>query len=314
MKSKQEFLDYYKSLTEHDTELKEREKTLVKPKLTEKPKFLIILPFLVPIMAFAAIAFGGFELLAVLPFLMFFIFIGLFVFLIINFAIPYLKNYRAFKIINDKYKEPLIKFLMEDKIYSYNKKEYINKKDFNKSKMFGYYNRYKGEDLTTVYIPNKNNDLFLRFSDLTVEEHETDKDGKSSTHTVFHGVFGFIEFSKTYDLSLSINCNGWFSGNERVELESIEFNKNYKVHSNDQILSRVILTPKRMEYMMKYKGKHSKIILVGNRIYFAFAGSDMFAPSVAEHAQEVSVDDFYEDVKNMNDMIEQVKQVLEVLD
>lgn len=310
MKSKEEFITYYKTLIENDVELQEKQKTLERKNVKKYAKFILPIPFLI-LLAFLTVVLTG-EFFA---FLFFFpiIFGGVFVIILVSligYAIPMLKNRRVFKYVEDKYKDKLVTYLMEDKIYSFKKEEYIDKKTFGESKLYGYYNRYEGEDLTTIVVPNKENDLMIRFSDLLVKNVTKDKDGHNHTRIIFDGVFGVVEFSRPYDLMMSINGFSWFSNLEKVELESIEFNKMYKVHTNDQIRARMVLKPNRMDEMLRYSGKSLRASLKGNKLYFGIWGSKMFSAEVADSGKEISVNDFYNDVKMINEFIEMLIETL----
>lgn len=312
MKSKKEFLEHYNQISKQDLELKDKqEKLMVQKNLGWLKHLWVVLGFLLLVIMISFVNLGDsmWGMLISPAQLIFIAFISVFVLLVVYVFVPAYKRQAVFQIINEKYKGKLIKFLMEDKTYSFNKDAYIEQNHFVESNLYGYFNRYNGEDLTTLVVPSKNGDFVVRMADLDVEQVTEHKNGTTTT-TIFNGVFGYVVFAKKYAFELSVNQK---CGREKVGLESIEFNKKYKIYSNDQILSRMILTPDKMEKFLKYE-KQVKINFVGNKMFFGISGAKLFNPEIDFKNKKVLVDDIYSDIECMLDVFGQLDEILKVLE
>lgn len=309
MKSKEEFLTYYNQLTKDDVELESKTKNAPKVKFNAKWLYLLILiPIVIMIFVFIAISQNniayGFVPTIFIPI----IFI-VFIVVAIICLIPYFQRYRVVKYFEGKYKDKLVNFLLEDKTCLFEKENCVDKKDFRNSKMFSAFNRYHGEDLVTVVTPTQIGEMVIRFSDLFVENETKDSKGNSSTTTIFNGVFGYCQFEKQFEFKLGVNSGFWKY--EKVSLESIDFNKKFKIYSNDQITSRLVFTPDRMQKLMdKNLSKRLSVHLFDNRIYFAFHGEELFKTVLGGENNQINVEDFYHDIQVLNEIIEELKKVL----
>jgi hypothetical protein len=112
------------------------------------------------------------------------------------------------------------------------------------------YDRYRSEDLITGII--KGTDFKFYEVELEEERKHTDSKGNTTTTyvTVFKGFVVSIHLNRQYRGNIRISAdsalNRLFS-KDRVRLESMEFEKLFDVHADDQISSRTILTPLFME-------------------------------------------------------------------
>lgn len=316
MKSKQEFLAYCEQLTKNDVELKQKTKAF-----QGKSTLTIILTILgcgvlvigLGLLIVAAttdfnlfVVGGGIAMLiAPVGFLTIFL-------LLITTAIPELKKINAYKYYENKYKTEIVNFLLEGKTYSFAPDKKIDSKIFSQSQLFGGFNRYSGEDLLTIVEPTNHGDLTVDMCDLTVEYVSRDKDGKTSTQTIFSGIFGVCYLPKPCEFSIGVNC-GKFKY-KKVQLESIDFNKEFKIYSDDQIHARVVFTPDRMEKIMHLQSKTSNrpyVHLTGNKIYFGISGARLFSAIYEKQTQTITAEDFYYDVAMMEQLFGFVKQILE---
>lgn len=118
--------------------------------------------------------------------------------------------------------------------------------------------RYSSNDLVTGNYKN----IGFTQSDVHIEEeHETrDSDGNTRRYyvTIFKGRWMIFDFNKKFKADVQVAQKGfgnnkvgsWFSGEEKfqkVEMESQEFNKAFKVYAQQPIDAFYILTPKIME-------------------------------------------------------------------
>ncbi len=144
-----------------------------------------------------------------------------------------------------------------------------------------HYDRYGGED----YVRGVMDGVKFEFSDIHTEYRTTDSKGKTHWQTVFKGTFFVSEFNKKFKGrvlvypdysekflgSLANSFQKFYSHNlEFVKMDSPEFEKEFVVYSNDQILARYVLSTALMEKIMKFKKAIKK------PIYFSFKNNMMF--------------------------------------
>lgn len=130
--------------------------------------------------------------------------------------------------------------------------------------------RYDGED----YFAGQVGATDLLFSELHVERKETSTDskGRSSTHwvTVFRGIYLVADFHKHFSCSVQIvpdvaEANfGWlgrklqgFTGN-LVRLGNPEFERAFKVTSDDDVGAHYLLTPDMQERFLDLRNRWSE--------------------------------------------------------
>ncbi|EIE39348.1 DUF3137 domain-containing protein [Mycoplasmopsis canis] len=93
---------------------------------------------------------------------------------------------------------------------------------------------------------------------------------KINTHALGDKGFAFTLFNGTFD--------NWFSSLKKIQFENKEFNKIFKMHSDNEIKSRMMYTPLSMELSLKRlrdninsKVKNFKVYSTGEEIYFSFS-------------------------------------------
>lgn len=154
--------------------------------------------------------------------------------------------------------------------------------------------------------------------DCQIEERRTEVDSHGNTRTyyvtLFLGRFFIFDFNKEFDGRVVVSeswVNSLFSGFERVKLESVDFNKKFKVYTTNDETAFYILTPQIMEKMMeiekKYKGSIS-FSFIGSRMYLAINnGIDTFELKLFKKVDEKFIIDLKKDLETMNSIIEQLK-------
>ena len=116
------------------------------------------------------------------------------------------------------------------------------------------YDRYSSEDFISGKIEEKE----FGFYEVKLEEkhEEKDKDGKTKIRweNVFRGYIIFFDFETRYDGYIRLAPNSRFGqlfdglrSDERIKLESTEFEKQFDVYADDQIAARTVVTPKFMQ-------------------------------------------------------------------
>ena len=222
---------------------------------------------------------------------------------------------KAQKYYENNYLDKVINLVLKDIKFSFSSKEYISSEIFDESKFVIGYDRYKGSDLLTINIPNddnseSNNNLIL--CDLIVEEKHEDRDGDTHWSTVFGGIFGYVDFPCEFKCNLFLNVHsfGISFKLEKVELEDIEFNKNFSVYSSDQIESRYILTPIMMEKLLKLKEKagNIRVTIIKDKLYVGFDDLNLFVMNSVQNGNiESMFMGFYDVIEIIIGLVEEIK-------
>ncbi|MDD4294617.1 MAG: DUF3137 domain-containing protein [Candidatus Omnitrophica bacterium] len=246
--------------------------------------------------------------------------IGIFLGLIVGGAVTYFltREYR----INFKVKivAKIIEFIDPDFIYIPNNR--ISEDKFVQSKLFGRFNRYRGDD----YVKGKVGDTEIEFSELHVAYHTSN--GKNShTKPVFDGLFVIAEFNKNFKgktivlpdkaekmfggLGNFFQKANWMRG-DLVKLEDTEFEKLFVVYSDDQIEARYILSTSFMQRIKDFRKKANKKIYISFVDTKIFVGiryrKNLFEPNVFKTILDIKpIIDYYRDLRLAVDIIEDLK-------
>jgi hypothetical protein len=153
-----------------------------------------------------------------------------------------------------------------------------------------------------------------------------DKNGKQnvSWHTIFQGLFISADFHKDFRGCTFVRTDvaekffgSWgrmfqkpvFSNLQLIHLEDVDFEREFVVHSDDQIEARYILSPAMMRRMLELKQKFS------SRIEFSFLQSRVFlAISHTEDFFEPELRQSVLDPVYLRNHIQQVQLVLGVVE
>lgn len=260
------------------------------------------------------VPFGGFmlmpETLGTMHTILFAIGVALILFGVI-FIFLTKKHKRAYR---NAYKQKVVAEIVKlvDDSWAYEPDNMISQNEYHRSELFRqHYDRYKGDD----FISGKIDKTEFKCSELHTEYEttSTDSDGKSTTewHTIFQGLFFHADFNKEFSGKTYIapdfaekTFGKWGQKLQKgtgpaplVKLEDPEFEKQFVVHSTDQIEARYILTPTIMEAMTKLRKDFNvplNFSFIGNRIYCAMSFSkELFEPKIMRSGVK------FEDVENM---------------
>ena len=217
--------------------------------------------------------------------------------------------------LEKKYKNKVLDFIFKDTKYSYSKHDYISKRIFTKSQLARDYEDLEGEDLLVLNIPDDNNNetstnLIISDVHATKEVYNNDKD-RYETKTLYKGVLGYVEFPFKFNCRLTINRNeyAYMENLSKVELESIDFNKKFKVRSSDQIEARYILTTDMMAKLMAIheREKNFELVLDENMMFISMPWRNMFSVKVGKTVDGEAFLGFYEDIALFMDIIKEIQ-------
>ena len=176
-----------------------------------------------------------------------------------------------FKKLSQQFKRVHIKEIIENEISEcfFDPDKGFEKEIVYGSKILRKEDRYYSEDYLSGVIKGRK----FESSDLKLQDVRSN--GKSTTVvTVFQGRFYIIEFDKKFESdvyimpNLSIGFN-WFSELQRVDLESMAFNKLYDVFSIDKHSAFYLLKPAFMEKLIEFRN-------VAKRVMFGFKEAQVY--------------------------------------
>jgi len=194
---------------------------------------------------------------------------------------------KVFSDFDAKYRDQFMAKLLEGYNYTYNRNHYISKLVYSKLGFTSTGDDYDGEDLLEIEIPNKDGSpsgSWLRICDLYITETHvyTDSDGNThtETETIYSGAFGYVLFKEEFKCALGLDSLPNVRGLKRIKLEDIEFNKQFRIHSTDQLEALRILTPDMMQKLLALnkKAKHLAVMLQGNAMSLGFS-KNLFEPT-----------------------------------
>lgn len=172
--------------------------------------------------------------------------------------------------------------------------------------------KYYGDD----YVEGKIGQTSLRFSEVHAYIEENTSDDKKRYVEVFGGIFFIGDFNKNFNGHTYVfpdkmeKAFGRFakflqslssSNGQLVNLEDIEFEKEFKVYSDDQIEARYILSTSLMQRILDYKRKANSDIMMAfkeSKIYMAIPiKGNLFEPKIfGKLISDETLRKYYEDL------------------
>lgn len=189
------------------------------------------------------------------------------------------KNKNKFNI---KYKNIVIKKLMSN---FYDNLEYFPDKPmpeyiYGEVEYNEHYNRYKSDDYLKAKIDDK---YSIQMAEIMTQKEETYKDSDGTTHTKtitkFHGVFAKVLMNKSINSELKIMQNGKLVFENRLKMDSSEFEKYFDVKASNSIVGMQLLTADIMEELIEFENKTNMkfdVFIKNNELYIRFHSGEMF--------------------------------------
>ena len=126
------------------------------------------------------------------------------------------------------------------------------------------------------YVKGKYKNISFEMSDIKIEEESTDSDGNRTRYTIFEGQWYIFDFNKEFKAHVQVCEKNFVSARrgslfakkedrfKKIELEDVDFNKQFRVYAQNELDAFYILTPNIIE---KIKDLNNKI---KGRILFCF--------------------------------------------
>lgn len=224
---------------------------------------------------------------------------------------------KVFRDFDDHFRDQFMAKLLEGYNYKYNRNHYISASVYSKIGFTSTGDDYSGQDLLEIEIPNKDGEpsgCWLRICDLHItEEHTyTDNDGNihTETETIYSGAFGYVLFKEEFKCALGLDALPNVRGLKRLKLEDIEFNKQFRIHSTDQLEALRILTPDMMQKLLALnkKAKRLAVMLQYDALSLGFA-KNLFEPTKkgAKNLAERYLP-LYDDISILVKIVEEIRR------
>lgn len=184
------------------------------------------------------------------------------------------------------------------------------------TRMIGTGDAYSSNDLTMGTYKN----VKFAQADVHIQVEERDNDGNSHYVTVFMGRWMIFEFPKKFNFRMAV-ASKKFGGalqlrrgkNDRkfqkIETESVDFNRNFVIYAEDGFEAFYILDPAFMTKIENIAKEHPRCMLCfyDNRLYVGINdGNDSFEPPapskpIDEQAESAKI---MKDIKVVTDLVE----------
>ena len=223
-------------------------------------------------------AVGGFFLVVAIISLIFTFYIVMIIGVIIAVVMFVLSHAEKTKFSN-MYKDELMLVLLSDmyEAPTYNRKGSIPRSIIDGTKLTSRADRFTGED----HITGKYKGVSFEVCDVRMEERRTTSNGKTTTTTYvtyFLGRWMIFKFNRVFKEELRIVEKGLFGSSYvprqqvKVETESIEFNKKFKISATSEQYAFYQITPSMLEKLQTlekiFKG-HISFLFRGNELHIA---------------------------------------------
>ncbi len=174
------------------------------------------------------------------------------------------------------------------------------------------FNRFHQDDYIEGIL---NNEVLVKMSDLHIQHHV--KSGKHShTYEVFQGIFVQTECNKDIGTYIKISKNQlkMFGQQDRVEMDSQEFEKYFDIYSEDKMITMQLLTSDVMATLVDFYTRYNieyEIVIRDNKIYMRFFTGAMFEPKIFGNSMDKELLlKYYCILKFIVDVTKEVNKVL----
>ena len=254
--------------------------------------------FTIWVLMFTGISQMASPLLAILP-------IGLLVVSIYKVA-TYRKKGKGGANFNDKYQKTvvadLLSHLYTDPTY-YGLSDNPNLRQESKE-LYNYAAFDKGYDTFAVSYgwSMKYGDHNLKIYDLHTQERHEDSDGNTTYVTTFKGLFGEMTLPHNFNAEIQINKRGYnYTKLEKVNMDSVTFNKEYRVCASDKVLAMQLLTHDIMDKILELTAKSDKVKfefrIINDKLYYRIFNYNTFTHDGKELFDRKELDNDYKNAK-----------------
>lgn len=215
------------------------------------------------------------------------------------------------------FKENIVKRVVEYfGPFSYMPLGNIPKSDYDSANFGESYDIYESEDLIVGNIE----DIKLAMAEIKLIDEYTDEDGHTTYTTKYDGLFSRVNLNSQLDADIYIlDRKKNFKRDYRfdyikVNADSEEFNREFSLYSNNDVVALQLLTSDIMQKIVELKKEMNinyEIIFKNNSIYFRFETGSMF--EVKNYNDYFDKDTIYRYFKVMEFTISISKSIIKIL-
>lgn len=289
-----------------------------KDKLTKASLITMSILFVLALIVFFAITGANFSIVTILP--------ALFMSTIFVFAITAIVVAIATRKEAAEYKKTYKAYFVEQNLaktftnLQYQHEAGLNKQVLATTQMINTGDRYSSNDLTMGKYKNVN----FTQADVHIEEEYTDSDGDTHYTTIFRGRFMIFEFPKKFNFKLEVVSKFFGVGKvpgrnpqtgrkfEKFEVESIDFNKKFKIYAEDGFETFYLLDPSFILKIEKVSAEYDKKMIfcfVDNKLYVGInEGKDSFEPPRPSKPidEQLEIEKVSHDIKVITDFVDEL--------
>ncbi len=289
-----------------------------KDKLTRVSLITVSILFVLALIVFFAITGANFSIVTILP--------ALFMSAIFVFAITAIVVAIATRKEAAEYKKTYKAYFVEQNLaktftnLQYQHEAGLNKQVLAATQMINTGDRYSSNDLTMGKYKNVN----FTQADVHIEEEYTDSDGDTHYTTIFRGRFMIFEFPKKFNFKLEVVSRFFGVGKvpgrnpqtgrkfEKFEVESIDFNKKFKIYAEDGFETFYLLDPSFILKIEKVSAEYDKKMIfcfVDNKLYVGInEGKDSFEPPRPSKPidEQLEIEKVSHDIKVITDFVDEL--------
>lgn len=168
--------------------------------------------------------------------------------------------------------------------------------------------------ISNDYISASYKNIHFETSDVLIQDEHTDSDGHDYYSTIFKGQWYIFDFNKPFKSNFQVcekGFDGILKGNiffpnhlQSVEMEDMEFNKDFDVYSSNDLDAFYVLTPKTIENIKTIHKKIKGYLLfcfINNKLHIGvYNNRDSYEPKIYK---KVDYENAKKDIlKELNDI------------
>ncbi len=179
--------------------------------------------------------------------------------------------------------------------------------------------RYNSEDYIKSPIKLKEGlNSTIEFCEVHTERESRDDDGSTSYSTIFHGLASKMNIDKSLGANVYIKRNWAGYGKNKIKLDSPEFEKNFDIECDNQILAVRLLTADVMSEMVDIKEKYGysfEMHIIRDKIYMRVFTGPVFEPNIFKESLEYqTVEKYYNMLQAMMNLSTHIYKVIDEIE
>lgn len=301
----EDFNEFFSSIDADNNEVISKWEELSKRK--RKVSIIVVIILLI-IDALILYKVRTFSLFVIMPIFI----IDIFIYIISQIA----TNGEDIEQFNNDYKEKFVNKMLENFIeeLDYIPLKGLSRNVFDEAKYGGNYNKYYSDD----YFEGKINNQKIVMADLNVQEEikKKDKDGNETTETttIFNGLFGKINLSKSINTTIYVTREYGFFDEQKLEMDSYEFEKAFSVYAENKITAMQLLTSDVQEDILELYNKYKidfNIIIRNDKMYVLFETGSMFEIFSTRNNPNEVLEEYFEIMKFIYKLVDKILKTID---